>query len=296
MIEVNNLTKTFRTVKAVDNATFTVQPGKVTGFLGPNGAGKSTTMRMILGLEIPDSGSATINGVPYTKIPNPLTVVGAVLEAKSLHPSRSITQHLRWLAASNDIDPSRIEETLAFVGLASASKRKGKELSLGMAQRLGIAAALLGNPEVLILDEPINGLDPEGILWIRKLLRALADEGKTVFVSSHIMSEVAQVADQVVVINRGRILADTPVREFVASHGGDSIFVRTPDPDRLRNVVKEAGGSYHSREENTLIIANLTMEQVGELAARESIVLWELRAENTGLEQAFMSLTAGEAR
>ena len=218
MIEVSNLTKRYRGGTAVDDLTFTVEPGRVTGFLGPNGAGKSTTIRMILGLDRPTSGTARVNGQPYASLTRPLTAVGALLEAGDLHPSRSAREHLRWLARSNGIGAKRVGEVLEETGLADVARKGAKAFSLGMKQRLGVAAALLGDPGVLILDEPVNGLDPEGVVWIRRLMKRLAAEGRTVLVSSHLMAEMALTADHLVVIGRGRLLADLPTGEFIAAH------------------------------------------------------------------------------
>ncbi|HEX2144569.1 MAG TPA: ATP-binding cassette domain-containing protein [Glycomyces sp.] len=218
MIEVNHLTKRYRGGTAVDDLSFTVEPGRVTGFLGPNGAGKSTTIRLVLGLDRPTSGHATVNGRPYTAIPRPLTAVGALLEAGDLHPTRTAREHLRWLARSNGIGERRIREVLEATGMAEAAGKRAKTLSLGMKQRLGVAAALLGDPGVLILDEPVNGLDPEGVVWIRNLMKGLAAEGRTVLVSSHLMAEMALTAEHLVVIGQGRLLADTTTKDFIAAH------------------------------------------------------------------------------
>ena len=218
MIEVSNLTKRYRGGTAVDDLTFTVEPGRVTGFLGPNGAGKSTTLRMVLGLDRPTGGKATVNGRAYGAIPGPLTAVGALLEAGDLHPSRSAREHLRWLAKSNGIGARRVAEVLEETGLQGAARKSARAFSLGMKQRLGVAAALLGDPGVLILDEPVNGLDPEGVVWIRNLVKRLAAEGRTVLVSSHLMAEMALTAEHLIVIGRGRLLADMPTEEFIASH------------------------------------------------------------------------------
>ncbi|SDD47182.1 ABC transporter ATP-binding protein [Glycomyces harbinensis] len=223
MIEVSNLTKRYRGGTAVDDLTFTVEPGRVTGFLGPNGAGKSTTIRLILGLDRPTSGSAMIGGRPYGSIERPLTAVGALLEAGDLHPTRTVREHLRWLARSNGIGERRIGEVLEATGMSGAARKRAKTLSLGMKQRLGVAAALLGDPGVLVLDEPVNGLDPEGVVWIRTLMKRMAAEGRTVLVSSHLMAEMALTAEHLIVIGRGRLLADVPTEAFVASHSGASL-------------------------------------------------------------------------
>src|SRR5271165_4207170 len=242
MIEARELTKSFGGKVAVDHLAFTVAPGRVTGFLGPNGAGKSTTMRLILGLDRADSGSATINGRPYAELPSPLRTVGALLEAKSVHGGRSARNPLLFLAQTQGLPASRVDEMLALVGLTEVARKRAGSFSLGMSQRLGVAAALLGDPQVLLLDEPVNGLDPEGVLWIRNLMKHLAGQGKTVLVSSHLMNEMAVTADHLIVIGRGRLLADAPTDEVIARGSGQSVRVRTPDPDRLIELITADGG------------------------------------------------------
>ncbi|MEU5842336.1 ABC transporter ATP-binding protein [Rhodococcus sp. NPDC047139] len=293
MIEVTGLTKTFGSTTAVDDLTFTVRPGIVTGFLGPNGAGKSTTMRMILGLDRPTSGTALIEGKPYRQLTRPLTTVGALLDAKWVHPNRSARSHLAWLAASNGLPSSRVDEVLRQVGLTEVAGKRAGGFSLGMSQRLGLAAALLGNPRVLLFDEPVNGLDPEGIMWIRRFMQALAAEGRTVLVSSHLLSEMAQTADHLVVIGRGRLIADTSVKEFVDRAADSFVVVRSPQLEQLRTALTEGG--YSVREDDgALHVAGARAAEIGELAAARSIVLHELTGRDASLEEAFMKLTGGE--
>ena len=241
MIQVQGLSKQYGHVRAVDDLSFTVQSGIVTGFLGPNGAGKSTTMRMILGLDTPTSGTALIDGVHYTSIKKPLHKVGALLDAKAVHPNRSAFDHLTWIAQSNGIRKSRVMEVLDMVGLTGVAKKKAGGFSLGMGQRLGLASALLGDPEILILDEPVNGLDPEGIRWVRELLRALAAQGRTVLVSSHLLSEMSQTADHLIVIGRGKLVADSSTYDFIKKHSATTILVRTTDNNRMAEVLTAAG-------------------------------------------------------
>ncbi|MFD3812879.1 ABC transporter ATP-binding protein [Rhodococcus sp. NPDC058639] len=292
MIEVTGLTKTFGSTTAVDDVTFTVRPGIVTGFLGPNGAGKSTTMRMILGLDRPTSGSALIGGKPYRSLTRPLQTVGALLDAKWVHPNRTARAHLRWLAASNGLPASRVDEVLRQVGLTEVAGKRAGGFSLGMSQRLGLAGALLGDPQVLLFDEPVNGLDPEGIMWIRRFMHALAAEGRTVLVSSHLLSEMAQTADHLVVIGRGRLIADTSVKDFVDRASESVVVVRSPSADELRGALTERG--YTVREEDgALLVPNVGIAEVGELAASRSLVLHELSSRNASLEDAFMKLTGG---
>ncbi|KUI23702.1 ABC transporter ATP-binding protein [Mycobacterium sp. GA-2829] len=290
MIELAGLTKTFGRVRAVDELTCTVEPGVVTGFLGPNGAGKSTTMRMILGLDRPSSGRAAVLGKPYREHRYPLRTVGALLDARGVHPSRTARAHLRWIAASNRLPAARVDEVLGMVGLADVADKPAGAFSLGMSQRLGIAAALLGDPQVLMFDEPVNGLDPEGIRWIRTLMRDLAAEGRTVFVSSHLLAEMAQTADRLLVIGRGRLLAATTVADFVARAGLDTVRVRTPDPERLRTALS-AAGLQATTEDAALLIPGASTEQVGELAAGHGITLHELSIQRASLEEAYMALT-----
>lgn len=291
MIRAQGLTKTFGDTTAVDGIDFTVEPGRVTGFLGPNGAGKSTTMRMIMGLDAPTSGSVTVNGHRYVASPAPLREVGALLEAHAIHPGRSARDHLRWLAASNGIETTRVGEVLDLVGLDSVAGRRVGKFSLGMGQRLGIAAALLGDPQVVVLDEPVNGLDPEGIRWVRALCRQLADEGRTVFVSSHLMSEMALMADHLLVIGRGQILADCSMTEFMTDHAASYVRVQAPEVDQVVTVLRERGVDV-ARHDNELRIQGVSAAQVGELAAANALTLHELTLVRSSLEDAFMALTA----
>ncbi|MGE0215488.1 ABC transporter ATP-binding protein [Mycolicibacterium sp.] len=290
MIELAALTKHYGATRAVDGLTATIEPGVVTGFLGPNGAGKTTTMRMILGLDRPTSGTATVDGSPYRQLREPLRTVGALLDARQVHPNRSVRNHLRWIAATNRIPARRVDEVLAMVGLTSVAGARAGTLSLGMSQRLGIAAALIGDPPVLLFDEPVNGLDPEGIHWVRTLMRSLAAEGRTVFVSSHLLSEMANTADHLVVIGRGRLIAATTVAEFVARSGSATVRVRSPQLDTLRGVLTAAGLAVHA-DGAALTVPDATCEAVGELAARHGITLHELTAQQVSLEQAYLSST-----
>ena len=291
MITAQRLTKTYGERTAVDGIGFTVEPGRVTGFLGPNGAGKSTTMRMVLGLDRPTSGSVTVNGRRYADSPAPLREVGALLEARALHPGRSARDHLRWLAVSNGIPRARVDEVLELVGLTAVAGQRVGRFSLGMGQRLGIAAALLGDPPVVVLDEPVNGLDPEGIRWVRTLARDLAAEGRTVFVSSHLMSEMALTADHLVVIGRGRVLADCSTAEFVAQHAASHVRVRSPQHDEVATLLRREGldVAAHGGE---LRVHGLDPAGVGELAGRSGLLLHELTLVRSSLEDAFMTLTA----
>ncbi|MER7171921.1 ABC transporter ATP-binding protein [Streptomyces mesophilus] len=294
-IEVAALTKEYGSTRAVDHLTFTVAPGKVTGFLGPNGAGKSTTMRLVLGLDRPTSGTATVGGRTYASLTDPLREVGALLDAQNAHASRTGRNHLRALAVSNGIRVRRVEEVLEETGLASAAGRRIKTYSLGMRQRLGIAAALLGDPPVIMLDEPSNGLDPEGIIWIRELLRRLAREGRTVLVSSHLMNETAAFADHLVVLGRGRLLADTPMREFLDEHSHARVRVRSADQTRLRQVLVEQGYVAEFAGDGKLTVEDAKAEDIGALAAREGVPILELADEQASLEQAYLALTAQDA-
>jgi ABC-2 type transport system ATP-binding protein len=292
MIVARGLTKTYGTKNAVDGISFTVEPGRVTGFLGPNGAGKSTTMRMILGLDRPTAGSVTVNGHRYQDSPAPLREVGALLEASAIHPGRSARNHLRWLAVSNGIPTARVDEVLDLVGLeAVAGKRVGK-FSLGMGQRLGIAVALLGNPRVVVLDEPVNGLDPEGIRWVRNLARQLAGEGRTVFVSSHLMSEMALTADHLVVIGRGRVLADCSMSEFIAEHAASYVRVRSPQRGEVADLLRRQGLDVAVHEDDELRVQGLDAAAIGELVGKNGLYLHELALVRSSLEDAFMTLTA----
>lgn len=290
MIELNSLTKTYGSTRAVDDLTCTIEPGVVTGFLGPNGAGKTTTMRMILGLDHPTSGTATIDGRTYRQLTDPLRTVGALLDARQVHPNRSVRGHLRWIAASNRIPAGRVDEVLGMVGLSTVAAARAGTLSLGMSQRLGIAAAMIGDPPVLLFDEPVNGLDPEGIHWVRTLMRTLAGEGRTVLVSSHLLSEMANTADRLVVIGRGKLIASTTVSEFIGCSGGATVRVRSPQLHALRDVLSGAGLTVRE-DGDALTVGDATTEAVGELAARHSIVLHELSTEQVSLEQAYLSST-----
>ncbi len=292
MIEVERLSKRFGKTQAVKELGFRVEPGTITGFLGPNGAGKSTTLRAVLGLVHQDEGTATVLGVPYRELDRPLHRVGAVLEASEVHPGRSGRNHLRVLAAAAGLPRSRVEEVLALVELSAAAKRRVKGYSLGMRQRLGLAAALLGDPEVLVLDEPANGLDPAGIRWLRDLLRSLAAEGRTILVSSHVLSEVAQTADRVVIIHRGTLIQQATIAEVLAGAQG-ATRVRSPDAARLRELLTAAGGSVSEVGEATLA-ADLPPERIGEIAAANGVVLHELTIESATLEEVFLELTGGE--
>jgi ABC-2 type transport system ATP-binding protein len=290
LIEVEHLTKRFRKVLAVDDLSFKVREGAITGFLGPNGAGKTTTLRIVLGLVRPTSGSARVMGHRYRELEAPIREVGAVLEASDFHPGRSGRNHLRVVATAAGIPRSRVDEVLEIVGLTGDAGRRVGGYSLGMRQRLSLAAALLGDPKVLVLDEPANGLDPQGIRWLRELLRSLAQGGRTVLVSSHVLAEVEQIADEVVIIHRGRFLEHASTAELTArAHG--RIRVRSPQADRLRAVLEEAGIRVVASEVDLLSLADTTTEQVGELAAANAIVLHELAAEASTLEEAFLELT-----
>ncbi|MFE7527634.1 ABC transporter ATP-binding protein [Kitasatospora sp. NPDC057542] len=292
MIDVIGLTKRYGGRTAVDDLTFTVQPGHVTGFLGPNGAGKSTTLRMILGLNDPTSGTATVDGLPFRGRPRGLRHAGALLDAGDVHGGRTGRAHLRALARSNGIPFQRVEEVLHEVGLAAAAGRRIGGYSLGMKQRLGIAGALLGDPPVLLFDEPLNGLDPEGVLWVRRLFRRLAAEGRTVFVSSHLMSEMEHTADRLVVIGRGRLIADESVTEFAARAGGHGVTVHAAEPARLAGVLQGAGASVRPGRDGTLTVTGLDATRIGELALEHRLLLHALTTRGASLEEAFMELTA----
>jgi ABC-2 type transport system ATP-binding protein len=292
MIEVDHLTKRYGAKVAVDDLTFTVKPGIVTGFLGPNGAGKSTTMRVIVGLDAPNAGHAVVNGKPYRALPAPLHEIGTLLEARAIHTGRSAYNHLLAMAQTHGIGRARVQEVIELVGLQDVARKRAGGFSLGMGQRLGIAAAMLGDPGVFILDEPANGLDPEGILWIRNLLKGLAAEGRTVFLSSHLMSEIAVTAEHVIVVGRGRLIADTSVAEIVAQASeGAAVHVRTPEATRLRSAIAGDGVVVASIERGALEVTGTTSERIGEIAAREGIVLHELTPQRASLEDAFMRLT-----
>src|SRR3954462_4723203 len=303
MIAATGLTKTYGGKTAVDGVTFTVEPGRVTGFLGPNGGGKSTTLRMILGLDRPTAGSVTLHGHPrpaargkvnghrYTDAPAPLREVGALLEARALHPGRTARNHLRWLAVSNRIPGRRVDEVLDLVGLGGVADQRVGKFSLGMGQRLGIAVALLGEPPVVVLDEPVNGLDPEGIRWVRTLARRLAGEGRTVLISSHLMSEMALTADHLLVIGRGRILADSPMPDFIAAHAASYVRVRSPRRAEIADLLRSSGASV-TPVDDELRVQGLDAAGIGELVGRHGLYLHELTLVQSSLEDAFMSLTA----
>ncbi|MER5959137.1 ABC transporter ATP-binding protein [Streptomyces sp. NPDC056121] len=292
-IDVQELTKEYGTTRAVDRLTFSVGPGRVTGFLGPNGAGKSTTMRLVLGLDRPTSGTATLGGRPYATLGEPLREVGALLDAQAAHGSRTARDHLRAMAASNRIPVRRVDEVLELAGIAAVAGRRIKTFSLGMRQRLGIAAALLGDPQVVMLDEPSNGLDPEGIIWIRELMRSLAREGRTVLVSSHLMNETATFADHLVVLGRGRLLADTPMQDFIDAHSDRRVRVRTTDPASLRAALRRKGLEAVATGDGRWTVAGARAEEIGALAATDGIPVLELADESASLEEAYLALTAG---
>ncbi|MEV7391766.1 MULTISPECIES: ABC transporter ATP-binding protein [unclassified Streptomyces] len=292
MIELEGLTKRYGDKTAVDDLTFTVRPGIVTGFLGPNGAGKSTTMRMILGLDHPTAGQVRIDGKRYQQLKDPLTYIGALLDAKAMHGGRTAFNHLLCLAQSNGIERSRVAEVLDTVGLTAVARKKAKGFSLGMGQRLGIAGALLGDPRILMFDEPVNGLDPEGIHWIRTLMKSLAAQGRTVFVSSHLMSEMALTADHLVVIGQGRLLADTSMADFIRANSRSYVRVRSPQRERLLDVLHGAGITVVETGTGALEVEGGKAEPIGELAAQNGVVLHELSIQQASLEEAFMQLTA----
>jgi ABC-2 type transport system ATP-binding protein len=291
MIEARGLTKRYGNKVAVDQLSFTVRPGVVTGFLGPNGSGKSTTMRVIMGLDIPQAGTTTVNGRSFHDLDWPLREVGALLEARGIHPGRSARNHLSMLAATNRIPHTRVDEMLELVGLTEVGGQRAGKFSLGMGQRLGIAAALLGDPAVLLFDEPVNGLDPDGIRWVRNLLRGLAKEGRTVFVSSHLMSEMALTADEVVVIGRGRLIAQMPVSELTAKSAGASVTVRSPSAAQLRTALEGVGASVLVEPDGALSVRDMSAAAIGDLAARVGLTLHELAPHAASLEEAFMELT-----
>ena len=293
MLRVEGLTKRYGSTLAVDDLTFEVAPGAVTGFLGPNGAGKTTTLRILLDLVRPTAGSATIDGRRYRELEDPVKQVGAVLEAANFHPGRKGRNHLRVLARAAEIPERRVGETLALVGLADAAGKRVKAYSLGMRQRLTIAGALLGEPQVLILDEPANGLDPEGIRWLRGLLRAFADRGGTVFVSSHVLAEVAQLADRVVIIHRGRLISHTSLEEIMQRAEG-GVRVRSPEAERLQGLLTTAGAQVSSASQGELAVRELPMERIGEVAAENRVVLHELSSESASLEDVFLELTGAD--
>ena len=290
MIEVRDLSKVYGSTVAVDHLSFTVQPGTVTGFLGPNGAGKSTTMRMILGLDNPSSGTALVAGQPYGALHTPLRKVGALLDANWVHPSRTARAHLHWMAASNGIPASRVSEVLGTVGLSGVANKAVGKFSLGMKQRLGLAGAILGDPQILLFDEPVNGLDPEGILWIRNFMKALASSGRTVLVSSHLLSEMAQTADHLLVIGKGKLIADAPTSDFIARTTETTVRARSPQTERLLAFLTERGVSA-TLEDSAVHVRSTPIERVGDLAAEAGVTLHELTTVTGSLEEAFMRLT-----
>ena len=294
MIEAKGLSKRYGSTTAVDDITFTVAPGKVTGFLGPNGAGKSTTMRMIVGLDRPSAGTVTINGRPYRDHRTPLAQVGTLLDAKAIHTGRSAANHLRAMAATHGIAKARVDEVIEMTGLQGVAHRRAGGFSLGMGQRLGIASALLGDPETLILDEPVNGLDPDGVVWVRTLVRHLASEGRTIFLSSHLMSEMALTADHIIVIGRGRILADAPVQEIIARASSTTVRVRTPQAAALEALMRRFGATVTSTEADVLEVQGSSAPAIGDAAAAAAIPLHELVPLHGSLEDAYMQLTADD--
>ncbi|HWG60648.1 MAG TPA: ATP-binding cassette domain-containing protein [Streptosporangiaceae bacterium] len=295
MIEARDLTKRYGDKVAVDHLSFSIAPGRVTGFLGPNGAGKSTTMRLILGLDHPQAGTATIDGKPYVDLARPLRTVGALLEAKAMHPGRSAYNHLLFLAQTQGLPRSRVDEVLELVGLSAVARKRTRGYSLGMGQRVGIAVALLGDPRVLLLDEPVNGLDPEGVLWIRNLMKQLATEGRTVFVSSHLMNEMAVTADHLIVIGRGKLIADCGTQEFIERSSERAVFVRSPQAPALADLLAAEGGKATAADGDgvpALTVTGLDAPRIGEIAAAGRIVLHELTPRLASLEEAYMELTA----
>ncbi|MCU1581207.1 MAG: type transport system ATP-binding protein [Microbacteriaceae bacterium] len=294
MIEAVGLTKHYGEKIAVNDISFTVRPGIVTGFLGPNGAGKSTTMRLIVGLDRPSAGSVTVNGSRYSQLHAPLHEVGVLLDAKAVHTGRSALNHLLAIAATHHIGRRRVNEVIGITGLDSVARKRVGGFSLGMGQRLGMAVALLGDPATLILDEPVNGLDPEGVIWVRTLARQLAGEGRTVFLSSHLMSEMAQTADHIIVLGRGRVIADAPVADIVALAAGTAVRVRTPDAARFAPLLQANEAGISTIEPSLLEVTGLTAARIGELAAEERIVLHELAPINGSLEDAYLALTQDE--
>ncbi|MGW0424963.1 ABC transporter ATP-binding protein [Streptomyces sp. NPDC003015] len=295
MITVDRLTKRYGDKTAVSDLSFQINPGKVTGFLGPNGAGKSTTMRMIVGLDDPTAGRALVGGKPYAQLKHPLREVGALLDARAGHPGRSAHHHLLGMARSNGIPSARVGEVLETVGLGEVARKRIGSFSLGMGQRLGIAGALLGDPKVLLFDEPVNGLDPDGVRWVRELMRKLAAEGRTVFVSSHLMSEMQETADHVIVIGRGKVIADAPIEEVIASSSLNAVRVRTPQPDVLRRELLQLGMTVERSAGDApdeLMVVGGTLEEIGDLAFQHRVPVHELSLRKASLEQAYMELTA----
>ena len=291
MIEAHDLSKHYGDKLAVDHLSFTVEPGQVTGFLGPNGAGKSTTMRLLLGLDRPNTGTARIAGKPYRELNEPMRTVGALLEARAVHTGRTAYNHLLVLAQTQRLPRKRVDEVIDLVGLHPVARKRAGGFSLGMSQRLGIAAAMLGDPEVLVLDEPVNGLDPEGILWIRNLMKQLAAEGRTVFVSSHLMNEMAVTAEHLIVIGRGKVIADCSTKEFIERSSEKSVLVKSPEPRRLGELLAAEGAAVSSADGGPLTVRHLEAPRIGELAAREGVILHELTPQRASLEAAFMELT-----
>ena len=291
MIEARGLTKRYGSTLAVDGLSFDVRPGRVTGFLGPNGAGKSTTLRMVMGLDAPTSGTVTINGRPYASLRRPLFEVGATLDAAAIHEGRSAYNHLLCIAQSNGIGRRRVDEVLGIVGLSSVAKKRAGQFSMGMGQRLGIGVALLGDPELLIFDEPVNGLDPEGIIWIRNLMRSLAAEGRTVFVSSHLMAEMALTADHVIVIGKGVLLAEASVDELIQGSSGNFVRVRSDQAGKLGTLLSAAGGWSHLEADGALAVTGISAAAIGDLAQEQGIALHELSPQEASLEEAYLELT-----
>lgn len=294
MIQATDLGKVYGGKTAVDGVTFTVEPGRVTGFLGPNGAGKSTTMRMIMGLAAPTRGMVTVNGVGYVKHRAPLREIGALLEARAVHPGRTAYSHLSVLAATHGIPAKRVHEVIEMTGLGAVAKKKVKGFSLGMGQRLGIAAAILGDPPVVVLDEPVNGLDPEGVVWVRNLVKYFAGQGRTVFLSSHLMSEMAQTADHLIVIGRGRILADAPIQEVIAGQGKARTRVRTDRPEELSRLLSRDGVSVQTPEREVLEVTGLDARTIAQTALDHQVLVYELSPLQASLEEAYMQLTQDE--
>lgn len=293
-IEVSGLRKRFGATQALDGMTFTVKPGQVTGFVGPNGAGKSTTIRVILGLDAPDEGRALVGGTTYRQLRRPMCHVGALVDAAALQPSRSGRSHLLWITRSQELPARRVDEVIEMVGLASAARRKTGGYSLGMRQRLGIAAAMLGDPPVLILDEPFNGMDPEGIIWIRHLLRSLANEGRAVLVSSHLMSELQGIADQVVVVGRGRVVADASVKELLSGATGDQVLLDTPEPAEAARALEGAGATVAGSERGTLAVTGIAAQQVVEVLGRAGVAFAEVTTRRASLEDVYFQLTGSQ--
>ncbi|WP_309106442.1 ATP-binding cassette domain-containing protein [Arthrobacter sp.] len=294
MIEAKGLTKIYGDKTAVDAVSFTVEAGRVTGFLGPNGAGKSTTMRMIMGLDRPTSGSVTVNGVPFAKHVAPLREIGSLLDAKAVHTGRTAYNHLLAMAATHSIPKKRVNEVIEMTGLSEVARKKVKGFSLGMGQRLGIAAALLGDPQTVILDEPVNGLDPEGVVWVRNLAKYLAAEGRTVFLSSHLMSEMAVTADHLIVIGRGRIIADAPIQEIINGKGQSRARVRTDQPEHLMNILAGDGVAIQVQEPELLEVTGLDPRRIARIALENRVMIYELTPLQASLEEAYMELTKDE--